>query len=765
MNKPHCAAQQEAELPKSFLDIVALPDYGGLSLAVTGTRALERFSDLIDGNQPPAKLKMSERFDVMDECLDMVWVRADLPVGFEFAGLSLADFWAALLKSPQDVDAVETWRDCLGGEPIAALREAARQRVAIRPAGTYLHSIDLWWPDTYQDRPLIKFQESLARLCATAIPQWKEPRRSRWIVELIEEIGFSDTVFKTRGKAVPKPRDCSAAFQWWRWEPNRLQAQGDLSQVDYHEYQFTLPSLETSYFSNHFPARNVFAQLRCTRFIDGLGQPLLLLDEVRSDWLRDLRLQQQGEPLPRSEVIKMGGDFRCINTGPVPECPVADDWLQIVMATFIKLAWQMNCAGIAWVPGRIQHELNPAWPLSIAQDLYDRDVPKVLRQILSVESDAPRLLVAYPSYSREVKMQYREPAGWFLVGPDGKDIDGPIKGRDALLNIYRAHSKPSHDMLPAFLLPQPAEVAEPADEGDDKDDDSDETFSPGHGDHWSALYDLENFPADIITRDLEDSNLVDQHPCVDVAHGSDRAEEVFCLRRGNAPLVHDVLVVSDSQEDSRSMFSAYPVLLDGIRHRVTLDHFEPWPHGIEAWAHVRVTDAEVSVCFFDTRYYAGSTIYQPGQALDVSLAGLAYFLRPIQIRAFEIKEGPLWEMEKQRRLDEGKSEQEAARPVTIHMTGGTTFLQLGGRNSRDDAQFQGVIDDVRSFEHDGQTIYRLEMVVMRPDDQSFRLPVFVSERALDGYVPQLGEDVEGLLWLQGIILGPAGDNPSKDQEG
>ena len=61
-------------------------------------------------------------------------------------------------------------------------------------------------------------------------------------------------------------------------------------------------------------------------------------------------------------------------------------------------------------------------------------------------------------------------------------------------------------------------------------------------------------------------------------------------------------------------------------------------------------------------------------------------------------------------------------------------------------------------------IYRLEMVVMRPDDQSFRLPVFASERALDGYVPQLGEDVEGMLWLQGSLLGAADSNTANDQE-
>lgn len=277
---------------------------------------------------------------------------------------------------------------------------------------------------------------------------------------------------------------------------------------------------------------------------------------------------------------------------------------------------------------------------------------------------------------------------------------------------------------------------------------------PGHGNHWEVLYDLDTYTNEVLIRDVQESRLVDRHPCVDVANGSDRTEEVFCLRWGGDRLARDTLVVSDSRKGSRFFFSAYPVLLDGLRYTITLDRFEPWEHGIEAWVRGHVGTASASIRFFDTRYYAGSAIHQPGDRIDVSLAGLAYFLRPVQVRSFEIKEGRLWEMERQRRLEQGEIEEEASRPVEIHMTGAAVFLLFKGGQC-DEAQFQGVIDAVDMFEHDGQTIYRLEMVVMRPDDKDFRLPVFVSERGLDGYVPRLGDDVEGILWLQGQILGPA----------
>lgn len=125
----------------------------------------------------------------------------------------------------------------------------------------------------------------------------------------------------------------------------------------------------------------------------------------------------------------------------------------------------------------------------------------------------------------------------------------------------------------------------------------------------------------------------------------------------------------------------------------------------------------------------------------------------------------MWEMERERRLKEGKSEKEACQPVEIHMTGASIFLPRGGDENPDDAQFQGVIDALDSFEHDGQRVYRMEMVVMRPDDEEFRIAVFASEHVLDGYVPRLGEDVEGILWLQGRIINiPNSDTINQQME-
>jgi hypothetical protein len=282
---------------------------------------------------------------------------------------------------------------------------------------------------------------------------------------------------------------------------------------------------------------------------------------------------------------------------------------------------------------------------------------------------------------------------------------------------------------------------------------------PGHGDHWSAVYAEDTEIESVIRRDLVESKRIDFYPCADIVNGTERAEELTCLRWGEGPLVEDMLVVTDSVKQTRNFVSGFPVLTKGIVHSAVVERVEPWEGGIEGWLHVNVTSEEVGLAVFDVRYYAGSASLVPGQQVNVCLAGLAYSLRPMAQTSVEVGQGAFWEMEKQRRLDEGESEGEASKPVTIMLAGMAVLIPRGGEQC-DDAEFSGVIDAIETFTHAGITMYRLELVVLRAGDDAFKLPVFVSESVLDGYVPRLGEDVQGVMWIQGHILGKLAESSS-----
>lgn len=279
---------------------------------------------------------------------------------------------------------------------------------------------------------------------------------------------------------------------------------------------------------------------------------------------------------------------------------------------------------------------------------------------------------------------------------------------------------------------------------------------PAHGHHWSALYGDRIDIMEIIRRDISDSKLVDRFACMDVANETEQGEEVSCLRWGTGDVVEDILVVSDTRKQSRFLFSGYPVLRNGFRHSVIIEKVAPWKYGIEGWIHTRVTAHEISLAFFDTRYYAGSADLLPGQTVQVSLAGLAYTLEPAPQSSIEICKGALWEIARQQRLDDGESPIEAARPVTIVTSGMAALFPRSG-DECDDAEFQGVIESIREIVHDGRKLYRLEITVLHAGDDAFKIPVFASEHVLKGYVPRLGEDVRGVMWLQGYVVGSFGD--------
>ncbi len=323
------------------------------------------------GVTPPAPLAPRQRYDLTDECLDLVLIQPDLPAGFAFTGLSLAHFWAALLRAHPDEATLAPWRAALASDEIQALRDAARNRIADRTANGYLQEYWLRMPSGHHQAPRVPLPAALSALLNRANPTWVAPDRSRWAIDLLEEV-VTDQPWPTGGTDFP-PQAVKPIGRWLRWPEYRLHApQAD---VEFAELALALPSLEVSYFSNHFIARNVFAHVRTIRFTEADGRRVLVLNEVQSDWLRDLRFQRLGKrPTQERPYIPLVS---------VPACPLAQDWLRIALDAFVQLADRWDCDWLAWTPAAVQLELNPTLPSRIARRLYDRQVPRLLAELVA----------------------------------------------------------------------------------------------------------------------------------------------------------------------------------------------------------------------------------------------------------------------------------------------------------------------------------------------------------------------------------------------
>lgn len=277
---------------------------------------------------------------------------------------------------------------------------------------------------------------------------------------------------------------------------------------------------------------------------------------------------------------------------------------------------------------------------------------------------------------------------------------------------------------------------------------------PVHASHWEAICGLERYAREIVTLDYEDSELIGTADCTDVVNQTERAEEVACLRRGSQHISNDLLVVTDSRKDEWVPFTAYPVLHDGIVHPVTISAIQPWQYGIEAWIRGCVTTEQRSITWFDTHYWRDSTVLRPGETVDVSLAALAYTLRPADRRASPQPGLRPGNSQRERRSAQSRPVIALGVPAMVWSGRNSPFLPRGNGDNPDEWLFQGRIDDLDVFDHDGLDVYRLEMAFRHPGDETITLPVFVSEHTLDGYMPRLGDIVEGILWLQGQLAQP-----------
>lgn len=436
-----------------FLRILELPAFNGRRLGITATRALERYSDLLDHKQERARLRQHEIIDITDEFLDVVRVDPWAPGGFEFTGLSLAEFLAALHRSDAAHDQLTMYHELLSSQNIDALRQAARERIQVKRKDSWFRQIDFLLPRNHQNAPRVQFPPELAPLMLASNPDWDWPHRSSLAVEVLHSVAaLKPARIPLRGKRFPRFVWGNDWVNWWgcRLMPRESkEGRG----FDYNEFQLALPSLETSFFSTHYQARNIFAHVRYTAWETAKGARVMVIDEVQSDWMRNLRWQHLGRELP--DVWITGGEKILGRDSPkVPPCPYEQDWLRITAEMIVRHANRMNCNVLAWTPGRIQHVLNPTLPLATAERLYDQRFPRALKWFLLAEGyRGMEFPIDYPCWVPDFYTRWIRGHGWraFKRGTN-EPASVFYKTWDEANAHIETQARPLVERLPGYLL-------------------------------------------------------------------------------------------------------------------------------------------------------------------------------------------------------------------------------------------------------------------------------------------------------------------------
>jgi|Deesub1362A_J573_1020465.scaffolds.fasta_scaffold00194_35 hypothetical protein len=180
---------------------------------------------------------------------------------------------------------------------------------------------------------------------------------------------------------------------------------------------------------------------------------------------------------------------------------------------------------------------------------------------------------------------------------------------------------------------------------------------------------------------------------------------------------------------NNEIWTAYPFISSGVVHRIQIDEIEEWENGIEAQIHGGLEDA--SITFFDTMYFKNKDTYKGGEKYRFSISALAYALSKADSRVIKDIDGMEFSTE--------------------GLAGYFPF----GEGDVDDFLFQTPVKEVSELGFGDKRVYKVKAALFRADYGSRDVDIFIyaSEKATKGYVPKVGEDIGGLLWLQGYLTG------------
>lgn len=274
-----------------------------------------------------------------------------------------------------------------------------------------------------------------------------------------------------------------------------------------------------------------------------------------------------------------------------------------------------------------------------------------------------------------------------------------------------------------------------------------ETEDEGHhcGSHWDAFYNspdeaLRTLP-DILPKAMPLRSFGDTYSGPRKIPGS-WARGAYLA----GPDVKRGLLATLRTTDGRpELINVSPFTERGVQVGIEIDRVHVWSSGAEAQIEGTWGDAVVS--FFDLTFLSNRSWYESGRRLDFILAGIAYKAEPASVEPLVI--APESAFADTLRDELGIKDGEA---LELGLEGSGIFTSIEDWD-RDDYWFRGLVRSVEAFDDWlGQTGWRVRVRVMQMDTEDAELDVFVTSRAWSGdEPPQVGEDMEGTLWLQGRL--------------
>lgn len=182
--------------------------------------------------------------------------------------------------------------------------------------------------------------------------------------------------------------------------------------------------------------------------------------------------------------------------------------------------------------------------------------------------------------------------------------------------------------------------------------------------------------------------------------------------------------------DVGQILTFYP-MVEGKKHRVVFNEAFPCNPAFEGDIELSMGPATFTV--FDTGYFQNHAKYQAGENYDFALSGIAYNL---------IHAG------------DDKVKDKDGRELSLKGMAGFFPVKSGAPA---EYAFRSPVKAVDRLEANGRQLLRLTIPLFRlPEEDAaygdVDIYLYVRQDRLNGYEPAVGDDVSGVMWLQGYLV-------------
>ncbi|MDR3038907.1 MAG: hypothetical protein LBV21_06435 [Candidatus Adiutrix sp.] len=267
----------------------------------------------------------------------------------------------------------------------------------------------------------------------------------------------------------------------------------------------------------------------------------------------------------------------------------------------------------------------------------------------------------------------------------------------------------------------------------------------GLGNVWSAILGEDGSFTSIIPEIIAKGSISSQNQ----ARYDDETRVIMIQYPEKGSVRSGALLVKKRTGKTNELYSAYPIL-EGKPNNLTIAGTHAWSNGVEGVvaAYNSVEDCS-PISFYAPFYFRDFAKIKPKTEVIVNLGALAFLLKKAEPEEFTMTEGAIYELQRQQFLEENPGKTEAdfvPRPVSLQ---GSKILLPSGYSC--EWHFRCPVLAVEEVSFLDIKFYKLEVDFIGYDKEMMTGYLYVSERLLNGYVPEAGHDVKGIMWLTGSI--------------